>query len=169
MGVVFEAPRELRVGDELDLFECGKPALDEWFRRYAKLAAAAGTAKTFVVCTRDGQVAGFYSLATGQIRRSEVSGRVAKGVGGHDIPVIVLARLAVDLKFVGQGLGHGLLQDCAKRVVAVSRQVGVRALLTHPKDEDAASFYARFGFEQSPIAARQMMILLKDLKVFFEG
>jgi GNAT superfamily N-acetyltransferase len=169
LGVVFEAPRELRAGDDLDLFECGKPALDEWFKRYAKLAAGAGTAKTFVVCTSEGEVAGFYSLATGQVRRAEASGRLVRGVGGHDIPVIVLARLAVDLKYAGQGLGHGLLQDCAKRVVAVSNQVGVRALLTHAKDEDAAGFYARFGFEQSPLAARQMMILLKDLKVFFEG
>jgi predicted N-acetyltransferase YhbS len=157
----------LRPNDNVLLFESGKPALDEWFRRYAKLAASSGTAKTFVTCNKGGEIAGFYSIATGQVSHVDASERVAKGVGRHAIPVIVLARLAVDLKYQGMGIGHGLLQDCVSRVVKLQEQVGVRALVTHAKDEEAAGFYARFGFEQSPVNERQMMVLMKDLRQFF--
>lgn len=167
MAVVFAAPRELRADDDVALFESGKPALDEWFRRFAKLAAGSGTAKTFVVCTSNGEIAGFYSIATGQINCVDATVRVAKGVGKHAIPVIVLARLAVDLKFQGLGVGHGLLKDCVSRVVKVREEVGVRALVTHAKNAEAAGFYAKFGFEQSPVNERQMMVLIKDLRQFF--
>lgn len=142
MAVTFVAPRELR-------------------------ESGAGTAKTFVVCTDAGEVAGFYSIATGQVNRVDATQRVAKGVGQHAVPVVVLARLAVDLKFQGMGLGHGLLKDCVSRVVKIREDVGVRALVTHAKDAEAAEFYSRFGFEQSPVNSRQMMVLMKDLRQFF--
>ena len=116
------------------------------------------------MCTSEGEIAGFYSIATGQIRQEEATERVAKGVGRHPIPVIVLARLAVASKFQGFGLGAGLLKDCAIRVGSIREQVGVRALVTHAKDEIAANFYRRFGFVDSPIVEQQMMILTKDLR-----
>lgn len=167
MAVVFEAPRELRADDDVALFESGAEQIDEWFRRFAKLAAGSGTAKTYVACNKGGEIAGFYSIATGQINKVDATSRVGKGVGRHAIPVIVLARLAVDLKFQGMGVGHGLLQDCVSRVVKIREEVGVRALVTHAKDAEAAGFYARFGFEQSPVNERQMMVLMKDLRQFF--
>lgn len=163
----FSAPRLLDAGDFTQTFESGKPALDEWFRRYALLAGAAGTAKTFVTCTQDGQVAGFYSLATGQVLHQEATDRVVRGVGQHAVPVIVLARLAVDTRFQGMGLGAGLLKDCASRVVNLKDEVGFRALFTHAKDAESAAFYSKFGFEVSPIDELQMMILIKDLRKLF--
>ncbi len=169
MGVKLLPPRLLTLADDVTLFESGNLAIDEWFRRYAKLALGSGTSKTYVVCTDSGEVAGFYSIATGQVLPAQASARALKGVGQHPIPVIVLTRLAVDLKFQGTGLGHGLLRDCGLRVLNVAKIVGVRALVTHAKDEHTASFYKRFGFEQSPIDDLQLMVLIKDLKAALQG
>ncbi|AOY56543.1 GNAT family N-acetyltransferase [Candidatus Rhodoluna planktonica] len=164
MGVSLKQPRLLNATDQVDGFDSGSELIDAWFHKYSLIAQSAGTAKTFVVCTSEGEIAGFYSIATGQINHAEATERVCKGVGQHSIPVIVLARLAVDLRFQGFGVGAGLLKDCAIRVGNIREQVGVRALVTHAKDEDAAKFYSRFGFVESPIAERQMMILMKDLR-----
>lgn len=164
MPLQLNAPRPLESADQIESFNSGSSLLDDWLKKYALLAQAAGTAKTFVACTTEGEVAGFYSIATGQIAKAEATARVGMGVGNHPIPVIVLARLAVATKFQGQGVGAGLLKDCALRVAQVRESVGVRALVTHAKDDDAAGFYAKFGFTPSPIAERQMMILLKDLR-----
>ena len=66
------------------------------------------------------------------------------------IPVMVLARLAVDHHAQGIQLGAGLLQDAMHRAVAVSQNAGVRALLVHALNEQAKQFYAHYGFQASP-------------------
>ena len=78
--------------------------------------------------------------------------------------MILLARLAIDEKHQGIGLGRALLKDAVVRAVNISKNAGVRAILTHPIDEKAAAFYKRFGFEESPIDPDQLMILLKDVR-----
>lgn len=169
MGVTLLPPRLLTLADDVTLFESGNLAIDEWFRRYAKLALGSGRSKTYVVCTDSGEIAGFYSIATGQVLPTEATARVLKGLGKHAIPVIVLTRLAVDAKFQRLGVGHGLLRDCAWRVVSVAAAVGVRALVTHAKNAQAAGFYRRFGFEASPLNDLQLMLLVKNLKASLQG
>ncbi|MCA8033933.1 GNAT family N-acetyltransferase [Burkholderia arboris] len=147
----------------LEDFDCGKPGLNEWLVRHAHQAQASGSAKTFVVT--DGQrLAGYYSLAVGQIDTLEAPDRVRKGIGAYPIPVVILARLAVAIQDHGRGIGIGMLQDAIRRTVAISGQAGVRALLTHPIDADAERFYRRFGFEASPAREQQLLLLLKDAR-----
>lgn len=121
------------------------------------------------MCCEGDRVAGYYSLTVGQIDTLEAPERVRKGMGQYPIPVIILARLAVDRDHQGRRLGWSLLQDAILRAVAVSEQAGIRALLTHPIDADAEAFYRRFGFESTPGNERQLILLLKDARRLSEA
>jgi GNAT superfamily N-acetyltransferase len=155
-------PLPLDAHHRLEAFDCGKPALTLWLQRQAQ---GSGSARTFVVC--DGaRVAGYYSLTVGQIDTPDAPERVRRGMGQYPIPLIVLARLAVDLDFRKRGLGVSLLQDAIRRAIAVAEQAGIRALLTHPIDAEAQAFYRRFGFEPTPGSDRQLILLLKDARRF---
>ena len=156
-------PQALGANHVLEDFDCGKPGLNDWLLRHARQAQASGSAKTFVV-TDGHRLAGYYSLAVGQIDTLEAPDRVRKGMGGYPIPVVILARLAVAMQDHGRGIGIGMLQDAIRRTVAISEQAGVRALLTHPIDVDAERFYLRFGFEASPAQEKQLLLLLKDAR-----
>jgi GNAT superfamily N-acetyltransferase len=157
------APQALEAGHALDGFACGKPGLDDWLVRYARQAQASGSAKTYVVCD-DGRIVGYYSLTVGQIDTLEAPDRMRKGMGAWPIPVVILARMAVARHDQGRGIGVGMLQDAIRRTLAIAEQAGVRALLTHPIDDDASRFYLRFGFEASPARAQQWLLLLKDAR-----
>jgi GNAT superfamily N-acetyltransferase len=159
------APQPLDPHHRLENFDCGKPALTDWLLRYARQAQSSGSARTFVVCD-ESRVAGYFSLTVGQIDTLEAPERIRRGMGQYPIPLVILARLAVDLDYQGRGLGFGMLQDAIRRTVAIAEQAGIRALLTHPIDTDAETFYRRFGFESTPAHEQQLILLLKDARRF---
>lgn len=159
------APRPLDASHRLEGFDCGRPALTDWLLRHARHVQSSGSARTFVVCDAD-RVAGYFSLTVGQIDTLEAPERVRRGMGQYPIPLVILARLAVDLDYQKQGLGFSLLQDAIRRTVVIAEQAGIRALLTHPIDADADAFYRRFGFEPTPAHERQLILLLKDARRF---
>ena len=161
----FSAPQALDASHRLETFDCGKPALTDWLLHHALQAQGSGSARTFVACDPN-RVAGYYSLTVGQIDTLEAPKRVRRGMGRYPIPLVILARLAVDLDYQMQGLGYSLLQDAIMRTVAVAEQAGIRALLTHPIDAEADAFYRRFGFEPTPLQDRQRILLLKDARRF---
>jgi predicted N-acetyltransferase YhbS len=156
-------PEPLGLQHQLDGFDCGKPALSEWLLRHARQAQASGSAKTFVVAD-DARVVGYFSLTVGQIDTLEAPERIRKGMGQHPVPVVILARLAVSLQDQGRGIGTGMLQDAIRRTMLIAEQAGIRAMLTHPIDDEAANFYARFGFIASPLREQQWLLLLKDAR-----
>ena len=156
-------PEPLGADHQLEGFDCGKPALDDWLLRHARQAQGSGSAKTFVVA--DGaRVAGYFSLTVGQVDTLDAPERMRKGMGQYPVPVVILARLAVSRQDQGHGIGLGLLRDAIRRTMLIAEQPGIRAMLTHPIDEEAAKFYARFGFIASPLSAQQLLLLLKDAR-----
>lgn len=156
-------PSPLDTHHALEGFDCGKPALTAWLLRHARQAQGSGSARTFVV--GDGhRVTGYFSLTVGQIDTLEAPERVRRGMAQDPIPAVILARLAVDKAYQGQGLGLGLLQDAIRRTITIAGQAGIRALLTHPIDAEADAFYRRFGFESTPVRERQLLLLLKDAR-----
>ncbi len=166
------APRPLAADDQLDGFDCGKPSLSEWLSRHARQAGASGSARTFAVVddtNGERRVVGYYSLTVGQVDTLEVPDRVRKGMGQYPIPVVLLARLAVDHRHQGQGIGPGLLRDAITRALTISEQAGVRAMMTHPLDEDATRFYLKFGFVPSPAGEGMLLLLLKDAQRLLRG
>ncbi len=148
---------------DLSAFDCGDAALDDWLRRFALANQAAEAAQTYVI-HRGGRVVGYYALAAGSVDREQVPGRVARGLARHAIPVVILARLAVDRREQGRGLGKALLKDALLRIAGAADVIGVRAVLVHAKDKDAQAFGERFDFEPSPVDPLQMFLLMKDLK-----
>jgi predicted N-acetyltransferase YhbS len=162
--VSFGAPESLAAQHRLEGFDCGKPALNDWLLRHARQAQGSGSAKTFVVAEDDGRVVGYFSLTVGQVDTLEAPDRIRKGMGQYPVPVVILARLAVSQQDQGRGIGFGLLQDAIRRTMLIAAQAGIRAMLTHPIDEEAARFYIRFGFIASPLREQQLLLLLKDAR-----
>jgi GNAT superfamily N-acetyltransferase len=163
------APGPLAAQHRLEGFDCGKPALNDWLLRHARQAQGSGSAKTFVVAEDDGRVVGYFSLTVGQVDTVDAPERIRKGMGQYPVPVVILARLAVSREHQGRGIGVGMLQDAIRRTLVIAEQAGVRAMLTHPIDEDAARFYTRFGFVASPLREQQLLLLLKDARKVVGG
>ena len=161
--MTLRGPKPLEAQHQLEGFDCGKPVLNDWLLRHARQAQASGSAKTFVV-TDGARVAGYFSLTVGQIDTLEAPERIRKGMGQYPLPVVILARLAVSAQDQGRGIGFGLLQDAIRRTILIAEQAGIRAMLTHPIDEEAVTFYTRFGFMASPLREQQLLLLLKDAR-----
>jgi GNAT superfamily N-acetyltransferase len=148
-------------------FDCGSDAQTNWLRRYALLAQQADTARVYVVRPHgERRVAGYYALAAGSIEPDLGSPRLAAGAGRHPIPVVILARLGVDLRDQRQGLGRELVRDAFMQTAAVAERIGARALLIHAETAEAAGFYRRLdpAFVASTADPLQLIVLLKDLR-----
>jgi GNAT superfamily N-acetyltransferase len=155
---------ELLTGQHLvEGFDCGKPALNEWLIRHALNNQASGTSRTWVV-VEDGShdVVAFYASATASVLRSSAPKRMQRNQP-EEMPAVLLARMAVDARHAGHGLGAALLRHFMFKALEVAQSVGVRILLIHAKDDDAKSFYMHYGFVESPFDPLVMVMLLRDL------
>ncbi len=159
----YAAPVLLSAEHGAGTFDCGNAMLNEWLRRYTWQNQRANAPKTFVVC-RGNQIIGYYSLAVGAVAHADAPLRIRKGLARHPIPVMVLARLAVDINHQGKEVGRGLLKDALLRTLQAADIAGIRAVFVQAKDEKASAFYERFGFERSPLQPLQLMILITDVK-----
>ncbi len=148
----------------LDQFDCGTASLTEWLRRFALTNHQSGSARTYVAHRRDDVVVGYHSLTASSVARADAPERIAKGLPTQPIGVVLLARLAVDSRHQGKGLGKALLRDALQRTAQAADTIGVRAMLVHAIDQRAKGFYLRFDFEPSPVDPLHLMLLLKDLK-----
>jgi ribosomal protein S18 acetylase RimI-like enzyme len=114
------------------------------------------------------KLVGYYALAIGQVAPSDATERLLKGQPSkRPIPVLLIARLAVDRQYQGHGIGTSLLQDALLRCAAAAEIVGVRAVAAHA-NEYASGFYDQFGFEASPTDPLHRILLMKDLGKFFD-
>lgn len=153
---------------DVSRFDCGvHKSLNDWLKRFALINQKNESARTYVV-HRNGSVVGYYSVSAGSVSLEQAPARIAKGLARHPIPVILLARLAVDKDEKGTGLGRALLKDALARITQAADIVGARAVLVHAIDDQARKFYERFDFEPSPIHELQMMLLMKDLRKALE-
>jgi GNAT superfamily N-acetyltransferase len=155
--------RKLTATDRTDAFDCGQAALNQFLQRYALVNQKANSAQTYVCCQGD-LVVGFYSLAVGSADPEAAPSRVAKGLARHPVPVMILARLAVDKAHQRKGLGRALLKDALLRTAQAADIAGIRCLLVHAKDEAARDWYESWEFEPSPSDPYHLFLMLKDLK-----
>jgi GNAT superfamily N-acetyltransferase len=154
---------KLRTDHDVTQFECGKEELDRFLKRFALANQQAQSAQTYVAC-KGAAVVGYYSLAFGSVAHEQTPERVRKGLARHPIPVMILARLAIDKTMQGQGLGQGLLKDALERTMRAAEIGGLRTVLVHAKDDAARAFYEHFNFEPSPTDPYHLFVLSKDLK-----
>lgn len=162
MSGQLSAPEPLTGAHLLDDFQCGEAVLDDWLRRRALANQMSGASRTFVVLEQGGRLCGYYAMAAGAVSHAMATTNVRRNMP-DPVPVMVLARLAVDLRSQGTHLGASLLQDALERAVAVSDQVGVRALLVHALHERAKQFYEHHGFVASP--THPMMLMMNMARV----
>jgi GNAT superfamily N-acetyltransferase len=143
-------------------FDCGVPVLNNYLKKYALQNQKKHSARTYVA-TRGKRIVGYYSLAYGSVSLEEAPQSVKSGLPRHPVPVILLARLAVDSTEQGRGLGAALLKDALLRTIQAAAIAGLRAMLVHAKDDSAKGFYEQFGFEPSPINAYHLFLRLSDI------
>ena len=161
--MLFSQPEPLTASHDTLSFDCGKAPLNQFLQRYALVNQATGSARTFVSLSQ-GQISGYYSLAAASAEHAAVPPRISKGLAKHPIPMLLLARLAVDLKAQGNGLGRSLLQSVLGKHLQASEVIGCRALMVHAIDEAAIGFYQSYGFEPSPVDAAHLYLLTKDIR-----
>lgn len=161
------APRlqvvKLRREHRIDAFDCAVEPLNTYLRRFALTSQLAGGAQTYVAVEGD-TVCGYYSLAAAQVEYGDAPERLAKGMARHPISVILIARLAVDHRWQGKGLGAALLLDALRRVLSAADIVGIRAVMVHAKDEGARRFYQHFDFDPSPTDPLHLFLLVKEIQ-----
>lgn len=156
------APEPLSDDHLLEAFSCGQEPLDAWLKNRARRNERDGASRTYVVCEAKA-VVGYYTLAVGVVIANEAPGKIRRNMP-DPIPVMVLARLAIDQTWQGQGLGAALLRDAILRTLQAADIGGIRALLVHALDDQAARFYQHHGFMPSPIDPATLMVTLKDAR-----
>jgi ribosomal protein S18 acetylase RimI-like enzyme len=162
MSLQLGAPEPLAASHRVDGFTCGEAELDAWLKRRALANHLSGASRTFVVADPEQRVLGYYALAAGAVSHQLSTGTVRRNMP-DPVPVMVLARLAVDSQAQGMQLGASLLQDAVNRAVAVSQNAGVRALLVHAINDSAKQFYEHYGFQVSPAHPMTLMLRLNPV------
>jgi GNAT superfamily N-acetyltransferase len=130
-----------------EAFDCGEEALNEFLRRYARKSHELGGAKTFLAIddADNKTILGFYSLSPASVEYARTPETVRRGLARHDVPGFRLARLAVDRRLQGQGLGGQLLLAAGRRCLRASAEVGGVVLVIDAKNERVAAWYAGYG------------------------
>lgn len=154
---------KLRAEHNVEGFDCGREALNRYLLRYAWQNQQAGAAQTYLGLV-DAFVIGYHTLAVGQVSWEHAPERLTKGLARHPIPVMLLARLAVDKRWHGHGVGKALLKDAMQRTLQAADIAGIRAFAVNAKDDDARNFYQKFDFVPSPTDPMHLFVLLKDVR-----
>jgi GNAT superfamily N-acetyltransferase len=163
--VGYFAPRPLAGSDDVESFQCRSSEQTSWLVRYAKQSVASNSTKVFVVTQEDDQqVVAYYAWTMAQLQLADSPPRLAKGAGRYPQPVALLARLGVDERHEGHGLGGALLADVISRLLLVGEEIGCRGLLMHAESDEARNFYLHFipELEVSPTDRLHLVLLQKD-------
>jgi GNAT superfamily N-acetyltransferase len=146
-------------------FDCGNEQLNIWLRQFARQSQSSDLTRTWVVCLKDtNRIVGFSTLVAGAEAREDVPDSMSRRAGGHPVPFVVLARLAVDVTEQKCGLGRALLKDTLVKAEGASRAFGIAGVAVQAKDEEAASWYRKWDFEPSPTDPLHLFLSMKDIR-----
>jgi GNAT superfamily N-acetyltransferase len=143
---------------ELDTFRCGEPSLDEWLRRHARNATGQGTRTHVLLAEAGDDVAGYFAIAPHLLGRGDAP-RSVRGAPDR-IPAILLAKLALDERLHGRGLGSDLLAHALTTIVAAARAARGRILVVEAIDEAAGAFYRAHDFQEVPSNPHRLVMKL---------
>ena len=150
-------------------FDCGVEPLNRYLQQIARQHIAKGIAKTFVLVGEHAAapkpVLGFSTISLCQVLGQQVPGKWAKKLP-EQIPAMRLGRLAVAQTQQGAGYGKTLLVDALHRIARVADLAGGIGLFVDAKDEAAAAFYARFGFEPTPSGPLTLFMSTETIRQF---
>lgn len=156
---------EVRKAHRRAEFGCGHPSLDDFIRRFARQNEGSGASRTFVLTAADDlEVRGYYSLAAGAVGILTIPPNQRNHLTQHRVPVALLARLAVDERMQGQGLGALLLHDALRRTAMAAESIGIHAVEVDAIDDRARDFYLRFGFHELNDNRRHLYLPLREVR-----
>jgi GNAT superfamily N-acetyltransferase len=159
---------KLRRDHPVEGFDCGREELNRYLQLYAWQNQQAGAAQTYVGVAGEA-IIGYHTLAVGQVTLEDSPERLKKGLAKHPVPIMLLARLAIDHRWQGQGVGKALLREAMQRTLQAADIAGIRAFAVHAKDEEARRFYEHFDFIPSPTDPMHLFVLLKDVRRILLG
>jgi hypothetical protein len=155
-------PARLNPTHDLSQFDCGKKLLNDWLRTSA-LTSEGQTARTYVVCNGNA-VIGYYCISMGSVERKQLPSKLKRQQGlPNYIPVAIIGRIARDQDPQWKGLGKDLLQDALIRIVSVSENIGVRCVLVHAIDDDAAKYWRDLEFQEYPDGSRTFFMAIETV------
>jgi GNAT superfamily N-acetyltransferase len=160
------AIRRLEESDEVQNFDCGDEPLNSYLKRHAwtnQQKISIGVTYVAIDDSAPYTVLGYFTLATSSVPRDRLPKKYVRGLPPYDLPLILLARLAVDKRFSGRGLGHALLSEALKITLRVADEVGCRCILTDAYP-DKAGWYARYGFLPLEGAAGSTLKMFLDVR-----
>lgn len=140
--------RRLEEHDEVENFDCGDDALNDYLTRHAWInQQKSSIGVSYVALDEDAPrtVLGYVTLATASVPRDAFPKKYVRGLPPYELPLILLARLAVDRRFAGRGLGHALISEAFRVSLHVADEVGCRCIVTDAY-RDRVGWYARYGF-----------------------
>jgi GNAT superfamily N-acetyltransferase len=148
---------------DLDRFDSGNEELDSWLTRHAWAAQQINTARTFLLLTPDA-IVGYFSLTMGSVLREDAPLKLVRGLPAYPVGMVLLARLAVDRKRQGAGMGGLLLAEALRKAVTAGEAAAARLIVVDAVDEPAARFYARHGFVALPEHPLRLYRRMKDIR-----
>jgi GNAT superfamily N-acetyltransferase len=155
----------LNQGHDRADFACGHVSLDDFLKKYASHHARRKLGTTYVaVLAGQPRVLGYYTLAPSHLEFAHAPAKLLKGLPKHPVPSLLLARLAVSQSERGKGLGKHLLLDAFDRCLRVAREVAFRAIEVEAIVDQAAAFYARYGFLPFPSNPHHLAIALETVE-----
>lgn len=159
--------RRLDEFDETAQFDCGDAPLNGYLHRQAwsnQQKSSIGVTYVAIDGIAPQAVLGYFTLARSSIPRDLLPKKFVRGLPPYDLPLILLARLAVDKRFAGKGLGQALLSEAFRIALRVSEEVGCRCLVTDAYREQV-DWYAKFGFIPiEDVAANGPQKMLLDMR-----
>lgn len=151
-------------------FSCGIPSLDSWLKFQAGQAEDQHNARTFLLIDVDtGRVVAYYTLLTYRVELNELAGAFGGVKHRYPKPAVLLARLAVDVEAQGQGVGSSLLLDALARIADAGKSVGFEIVIVDAIDDNAGTFYRKFGFAPFVDNPLRLFLTTKDLLKTFES
>jgi len=140
--------RRLEEHDEVENFDCGDEPLNNYLKRHAWSNQAKSSIGVTYIAINEGApraILGYFTLATASVPRDAFPKRHVRGLPPYDLPLILLARLAVDRRFAGRGLGHALISEAFRVSLRVADEVGCRCIITDAY-RNRIGWYAKYGF-----------------------
>jgi GNAT superfamily N-acetyltransferase len=147
--------RKLRPDDDRSTFESGDPDLDRFFKRFAGQNQFKHYVGTTYVAEDDGTLAGFATVSAAQIEIRDLPASQQGRLPGYPLPVLRLARLAVDRKAQGRGVGLALLKAVFVLARAMAADFGCIGVVVDAKPQ-AVAFYERYGFLELDVVQGQL-------------
>ena len=158
----------VRKEHERTSFDCGVDELDEFIQKYARQSERLGLARTFVAVTATSlRVLGYFTLRTGSVDFADLPPEDTKRLPKYPVPVVHLARLAVDRAAQGHGLGEALLWDALSKARDATNVIAAFAVEVIAINNDARDFYLKYGFKSLLRDEKHLYLPMKTLaKVF---